>query len=98
MKMHDPLHPGEVIREVCLEPLDLSVTEAAAGLGVSRKALSELLNGHAGVSPEMAIRLAKAFGSTAEHWLAMQMQFDLWQAERRANKIKVKKFAAPEAA
>ena len=95
MKMHNPLHPGEVIRETCLEPLGLSVTAAAAGLGVTRKALSELLNGHAGVSPEMAIRLAKAFGSTAETWLAMQMQFDLWKAEKRADKIKVAKFRAP---
>jgi addiction module HigA family antidote len=95
MKMHNPLHPGEVIRATCLEPLGLSVTAAAEGLGVSRKALSELLNGHAGVSPEMAIRLTKGFGGTAETWLAMQMQYDLWHAERRAGKIKVAKFPAP---
>jgi addiction module HigA family antidote len=74
------------------------VTAAAEGLGVSRKTLSELLNGHAGVSPEMAIRLAKAFGSTAETWLAMQMQHDLWLAERRAGKIKVKNLRPPTAA
>jgi antitoxin HigA-1 len=94
-RMNNPMHPGEVIRDVCLEPLGLSVTAAAKGLGVTRKALSELVNGHSGVSPDMAIRLEKAFGSTAEHWLAMQMQYDLWQAERRAGKIKVTRFSAP---
>ncbi len=62
MQMHNPPHPGEAVREFCLEPLGLRVTRAAKGLGVSRKALSELLNGHSGVSPEMAIRLSKAFG------------------------------------
>ena len=94
-RMHNPLHPGEVIRAICLEPLGLSVTAAAKGLGVTRKALSELLNGHSGISAEMAIRLEKAFGSTAETWLRMQMQYDLWHAEQRADKIKVTKFAAP---
>jgi addiction module HigA family antidote len=98
MKMHNPPHPGELIREQCLEPLKLSVTAAAAGLGVTRKALSELLNGHSGVSPDMAIRLAKAFGSTPEAWLAMQMQYDLWQAEQRAGSITVTRFAAPASA
>jgi len=92
MKMHNPPHPGEIIRMTCLEPLGLSVTAAAEGLGVTRKTLSELLNGHSGVSPEMAIRLAKAFGSTPEHWLSMQMQYDLWQAEQRADSIKVAGF------
>jgi addiction module HigA family antidote len=95
MKMHNPPHPGEIIRETCLEALGLSVTAAAEGLGVTRKALSELLNGHSGVSPDMAIRLGKAFGSTAEHWLAMQMQYDLWQAEQRADTIKVTRFSEP---
>jgi addiction module HigA family antidote len=78
-RMHNPPHPGEIIRDQCLEPLGLSVTDAAKGLGVTRKALSELLNGHAGISPEMAIRLEKAFGSTAETWLRMQLEYDLWQ-------------------
>jgi len=95
MKMHSPLHPGKVIRETCLEPLGLSVTAAAKGLGVTRKALSELLNGHSGVSPDMAIRLQKVGWSTAETWLRMQMQYDLWHAEQRADKIKVTKFAVP---
>jgi len=84
--MHNPAHPGEVIRELCLEPLELSVTEAAQALGVTRKALSEVLNGRAGVSPAMALRLAKAFDTSAERWLAMQQQYDLWQA-RKAVKL-----------
>jgi addiction module HigA family antidote len=94
-KMHNPAHPGEVIRDLCIEPLGLSVTAAAKGLGVTRKALSELLTGHSGVSANMAIRLEKAFGSTAETWLRMQLQYDLWHAEQRADKIKVTKFAVP---
>lgn len=98
MDMHNPPHPGEVIRGLCLEPLGLSVTAAAAGLGVTRKALSELLNGHSGVSPEMAIRLEKAGWSTADHWLRIQMSYDLWNARQHANKIKVKRFETPQAA
>ena len=94
-RMHDPPHPGEIIKELCLEPLSLSVTDAAKGLGVTRKALSELLNGHAGVSPEMAIRLEQAFGSTAETWLKMQLEYDLWQAKQRAGNLKVTRFASP---
>jgi antitoxin HigA-1 len=94
-RMHNPPHPGEIIRDQCLEPLALSVTDAAKGLGVTRKALSELLNGHAGVSPEMAIRLERAFGSTAETWLRMQLAYDLWQAEQRAGDLKVTRFPAP---
>ena len=90
--MHDPAHPGEVIRESCLKPLGLTVGAAAEGLGVTRKALSDLLNGHSGVSPEMAIRLEKAGWSTAEAWLRMQMQWNLWQARKHASKIKVRKF------
>jgi addiction module HigA family antidote len=93
--MHNPPHPGEIIREECLKPLGLSVTEAAAGLGVTRKALSELLNGHSGVSPKMAIRLSKAFGSSPETWLRLQMQYDLWQAQQRATSIHVERFAVP---
>jgi antitoxin HigA-1 len=92
MKMHNPPHPGEIIRDQCLEPLKLTVTAAAKGLGVTRKALSELLNGHSGVSPEMAIRLSKAFGGTPEIWLHLQIQYDLWQAERRVGSIKVSRF------
>ena len=96
-RMHDPPHPGEIVKELCLEPLSLSVTDAAKGLGVTRKALSELLNGHTGVSPEMAIRLEQAFGSTAETWLKMQLEYDLWQAKQRAGNLKVTRFASPVA-
>jgi addiction module HigA family antidote len=90
--MHNPPHPGEIVRELCLEPLDLTVTEAAEGLGVARRTLSSLLNGHAGISPEMAIRLSKAFGRSPESWLQLQLQYDLWQAEQRAETIEVRHF------
>ncbi len=93
MVMHNPPHPGKVIKELCLLPLGLSVTETAKGLGVSRKTLSALLNGHAGISPEMAIRLSKAFGGSAESWLIQQTQYDLWQAMQNEKEIKVKVFA-----
>jgi addiction module HigA family antidote len=89
MEMHNPAHPGEIVREECLRPLGLTVTAAADALGVTRKALSDLLNGHTGVSPDMAIRLEQVFGSTADTWLRMQMQRDLWEARQRSDKIKV---------
>ena len=94
MLMHNPPHPGEIIRELCLEPLGISVTEAAAGLGVSRKTLSSILNGRAGISPEMAIRLSIAFDTSAESWLAQQTQYDLWQAEQKRDALKVRKLSA----
>lgn len=84
MAMVDPPHPGGIVRRECLEPLGLSVSKAAEGLGVSRQALSELVNERAGVSAEMAIRLSKAFGSSPETWLGMQTAFDLWDAPGRA--------------
>ena len=90
--MHDPSHPGEVIKHDCIEALQLTVTGAAGGLGVSRKTLSELINCKSGVSPYMAIRLEKAGWGTADTWLRMQMQFDLWQARKKAGKLKVKRF------
>jgi addiction module HigA family antidote len=93
MVMHNPPHPGEVIKELCIEPLKLTVTAAAKGLGVSRKTLSALLNGRAGISPEMAIRISKAFGGSAESWLIQQSQYDLWQALQHESEIKVKVFA-----
>ena len=77
MAMKNPPHPGEIIRDLCLGPLSLTVTEAAAGLGVTRKTLSLLLNGKAGISPEMAIRLSQAFGRSPESWMQLQMQYDL---------------------
>jgi addiction module HigA family antidote len=94
MKMHNPPHPGEVLRTLCIEPLGLTVTEAAKALDVSRKTLSELLNGHAGISPEMAIRLSLAFDTTAESWLAQQLQYDLWQAEQKRATLRVKRLTA----
>ncbi len=92
MAMHDPPHPGGIVRRQCLEPLGLTVTRAAEGLGVTQQALSELLNEHTGMSVEMAIRLSKAFGSTPETWLGMQMAYDLWQAQGRARDIAVERF------
>ncbi len=94
MKMHNPPHPGKVLRELCLEPLGLSVTRAAEALGVSRKTLSAILNERAGISPEMAIRLSKAFGTSAESWLNQQVQYDLWVTEKSLGKIKVKRLSA----
>ena len=93
MHMHNPPHPGEVIRNLCLEPLGLSVTEAAKALGVSRKTLSCILNGRTGISPEMAIRLSIAFDTTAESWLNQQMQYDIWRAEQHRSELKVKRLS-----
>ena len=94
MAMHNPPHPGGIVKRQCLEPLGLTVTRAARGLGVTRQALSELVNGRTGVSVEMAIRLSKAFGSTPETWLGMQMAYDLWHARSRAREIAVERFVA----
>ena len=94
IQMHNPPHPGEILRELCLDPLGLSVTEAADALGVSRKTLSAILNGRAGISPEMAIRLSKAFDTSPESWLNQQQQYDLWQALSSEAEIKVKRLNA----
>ena len=90
MAMKNPPHPGEIIRELCLEPLGLTITRAAQGLGVTRKTLSMLVNGHAGISPEMAIRLSQAFGRSAESWLQLQAQYDLAQVRKSAKEISIK--------
>ena len=96
MKMHNPPHPGEILREMYLAPLELTVTSAAEGLGVTRKALSELVNGHTDISRDMAIRLAKAFPKTdIRFWLDLQLQYDAWQAEQRAASIKVSPLSPP---
>jgi addiction module HigA family antidote len=92
--MHNPPHPGEVVRRQCLEPLGLTVTVAAKGLGVSRNTLSMLLNGRLKISPEMAIRLSQGFGGSPESWLQQQMQYDLWHAQQHRGKIEVRKFEA----
>jgi addiction module HigA family antidote len=94
MLMHNPPHPGEVLRELCLEPLGLTVTDAAKALGVSRKTLSAILNGRAGISPEMAVRLSIAFDTSAESWLNQQIQYDLWLAEKRRKSLRVSRLAA----
>lgn len=94
MKMHNPPHPGEIIKEACLAPLGLSVTKAAECLGVSRKTLSAIINGRAGISPEMAVRLSIAFDTTAESWLNQQSQFDLWKAEQLRDSLQVQKLSA----
>jgi addiction module HigA family antidote len=94
MRMHNPPHPGEVLKTLCLEPLKVSVTEAAKALGVSRKTLSAIINGRAGISPEMAVRLSLAFSTSAESWLNQQTQYDLWRAERRRKEFRVRKLAA----
>jgi addiction module HigA family antidote len=89
--MKNPPHPGFSVRHDCLEPLGLSVTDAARRLGVSRKQLSDVLNGHSGISPEMAIRLDKAFGGGADTWFRLQAAYDLAQAMKKANAIKVQR-------
>ena len=94
MKMHNPPHPGEVLRQLCLEPLNLTVTDAARSLGVSRKALSSILNGRAGISPEMAVRLSMAFNTSSESWLNQQLQYDLWNAEKNRKLLRVTKLFA----
>lgn len=93
MKMFDPPHPGEIIRELCLEPLGITITNAAKGLGVSRKTLSAIINGRAGITPEMAIRLGKAFDTSPESWLNQQIQYDLHEAKKRTADLKIKRFA-----
>ncbi len=91
MTMKNPPHPGLSVRHDCLEPLGLSVTEAAKKLGVSRKQLSDIVNRHSGISPEMAIRLDKAFGGGADTWVRLQAAYDLAQAMRHAGRIKVER-------
>lgn len=92
--MHNPPHPGEVLKELCIEPLGLSITDAAEGLGVSRKTLSAILNGRSGISPVMAIRLSLAFDTSAESWLNQQVQYDLWVARQNKRRFKVRRLSA----
>ncbi len=91
MQMKNPVHPGELVRFDCLKPLGLSITEGAKILGITRQALNNVVNGKSAISPEMAIRLSKAFGSSAETWLRMQCAYDLAQARKHERKIKVKR-------
>jgi addiction module HigA family antidote len=91
MQMYDPPHPGEILRELCLEPLGINVTQAAKALGVSRKTLSAILNGRAGISTEMAIRLSLAFDTSPESWLNQQTQYDLWLTRQKMKEFKVER-------
>ena len=88
--MHKPAHPGEVLKELYLEPLQLTITDTAKALGVTRNALSELINGHSGVSTKMALRLGKSFGTTPELWLNMQQNYDLWLTRKKVSLSKIK--------
>ncbi len=94
MRMHNPPHPVEIIKALCLEPLGVTVTRAADALGVRRKTLSAILNGRAGISPEMAVRLSIAFGTSAESWLNQQTQYDLWHAEPGRKQLRVVRLAS----
>jgi addiction module HigA family antidote len=98
MSMHTPPHPGRIIRQECLEPLGLNVTAGAKALGVSRVALSELVNERRGISPEMAIRLAKAFGSSPETWAGLQLDYDMARAMKNADRIAVQRVPQPASA
>jgi antitoxin HigA-1 len=95
MLMPHPPHPGEILKQLCLEPLGLTVTAVAKALGISRKSLSAIVNGRAGISPEMAIRLSLAFDTTAASWLNQQVIYDLWQAEQHRGELQVKRLVAP---
>jgi addiction module HigA family antidote len=94
MGMHNPPHPGDIIKEFCIEPLHLTVTSAAGSLGVTRKTLSMLLNKKSGISPEMALRLSKVFGRTPEGWLRLQLQYDLWKAKDNVDIDHLERIAA----
>ena len=97
LRMHNPAHPGEILRELYLEPLEISITKAAAAMGVTRKHVSAIVNGHAPVTPEMVARLAVAFGTEPELWVNLQAQHDLWQV-RKAGRPKVKVLVTRKAA
>ena len=92
MPMKNPPHPGRVVYEECIEPLGLTITEAAKGLGITRNSLSRLINGHNGISAEMALRLSKAFGGSAEGWLRQQISYDLAQVKKKESQIRVARF------
>jgi addiction module HigA family antidote len=95
-RMHNPPHPGEVLKKLCFDPLGLSITKAAKALGVSRTTLSNLLHGRTGITPEMAVRLSIAFDTTAESWMNQQMHYDLWQAKQHRRELHVKRLTNGE--
>ncbi len=93
MLMHNPPHPGLIIKELCIEPLGLTITDTAKALGISRKTLSSIINGKAGISPEMAVRLSIAFNTSSESWINQQSQYDLRQAEQYRDELNVSKLS-----
>jgi antitoxin HigA-1 len=88
MNMHNPSHPGEILKELYIEPLGLTITEVARALDINRKTLSELIKGKSGINPEMAIRLARAFSTTSDSWLNLQRQYDIWMAQKDCNQLR----------
>lgn len=92
MPIHKPLHPGLIVKDALIDNTELSITEAADHLGVTRTTLSRLLNGHAGISPEMALRLSKFFKTSVESWLNIQTQYDVWLVQQNSSYIKVKSY------
>ncbi len=96
MRTRRPTHPGEIIKEFCIDPLELSITDAAKALGVTRKTLSTIVNMRGGISPEMALRLSKVFGRTADGWLSLQMQYDLWKVRNSTNLENLKRIHEKE--
>ena len=94
MRMHNPPHPGGVLLRQWISPLGISITQTAKHLGVSRKALSEIVNEHTGISPEMAVRLSIALGTSSELWMNMQSSYDLWHAEQRRKELRVESIVA----
>jgi len=96
MMQFNPPHPGEILKEDYLGPLGITVTLAATGLGIARKNLSAIINSKAGISPEMAIRLSEAFGTTPDFWLTLQVNYDLWKAKNSGVERKVERFYKPD--
>jgi antitoxin HigA-1 len=90
MKMYNPPHPGEVIKGLWLDPMGISITVASKALGISRKTLSKIVNGNGSITPEMAVRLSIALGSSPESWMGHQVAYDLWQVEQHKNELHVK--------
>lgn len=96
--MKNPPHPGRIVRQECIEPLGLTIKEAAERLGISRQTLNNIVNGKSGISPEMSIRLSRAFGSSPEVWLGLQMDYGLAEAKKHADRIKVQRITASDTA
>jgi antitoxin HigA-1 len=92
-----PLHPGEILREDYIKERGLTVTEVAKGLGIARANLSAIVNERAGISPELAVKLSEAFGNTAQFWVNLQKNYELWHAERRVNRAIIQHFNLPQA-